>query len=152
MHVAKALRRPDELYERDFHRWLLEQAAHARAGRLEALDLKNIAEELEGLARADRREIRNRMSRLLEHLLKFAHLPDSEPRRGWIATVGEQRRRIAAVIEDSPSLRTYPGEVIEAAYARAVESLEDQGSLSPDALPAKCPFTVEQVLDRRFVP
>jgi hypothetical protein len=78
--MAKALRRPDDLYERDFHRWLLEQAAHARAGRAEALDLKNIAEELEGLARADRREIRNRIGRLLEHLLKLAHLSDPEPR------------------------------------------------------------------------
>ncbi len=50
--MAKAAPRPGErLYERDFHAWLLEQAGHARAGRAEALDLENIAEELEGLAR-----------------------------------------------------------------------------------------------------
>ncbi len=51
--MAKALHRPDDaLHERDFHAWLLEQVAHARAGRADALDLENIAEELEGLARS----------------------------------------------------------------------------------------------------
>ena len=88
----------------------------------------------------------------LEHLVKLARLPDQEPRRGWMATVSEQRQGIAAVVEDSPSVKAYPREVLDVAYARAVERLQDQGSLPPDRLPAKCPFTVEQVLDRRFVP
>ena len=68
--MARALHRPDDdLYERDFHAWLLEQAAHARAGRADALDLENIAEELEGLARSDRHEIERRMDALVLQLL-----------------------------------------------------------------------------------
>ena len=93
--MAKALYRPEpDLYERDFHAWLVEQADHARAGRVEALDLENIAEELEGLARSDQHAIESRMDRLVTHLLKLGYVRDQGPRRGWVLTVNEQRRRI----------------------------------------------------------
>jgi hypothetical protein len=57
-------------YEDDFVAWLEDQAQHARRQEIESLDLENIAEELEGMARSDRREIRNRLIVLLVHLLK----------------------------------------------------------------------------------
>ena len=57
-------------YEDDFVAWLEDQAQRARRGEIDALDLENIAEELEGMARSDRREIRNRLTVLLVHLLK----------------------------------------------------------------------------------
>jgi hypothetical protein len=98
-------------YEDDFVAWLEDQAGRARRGDIEGLDLENIAEELEGMARSDRREIRNRLVVLLIHLLKFRH----QPRRrssGWIATIGEQRRRISSIIDDSPSLKAFPGSIL----------------------------------------
>ena len=45
-------------YEEDFVAWLEDQARRARSGDVESLDLENIAEELDGMARSDRREIR----------------------------------------------------------------------------------------------
>ena len=54
--MAKTLDKPS-LYETDYVAWLEEQAAHLRAGRLAALDVENVAEELEGLARSDRHEL-----------------------------------------------------------------------------------------------
>ena len=45
-------------YEEDFVAWLEDQARRARSGDTEGLDLENIAEELDGMARSDRREIR----------------------------------------------------------------------------------------------
>jgi Domain of unknown function DUF29 len=151
--MAKALHRPDpDLYERDFHAWLVEQAGHARAGRVEALDLENIAEELEGLARSDQHAIESRMDRLVTHLLKLGYVSDQGPRRGWVLTVNEQRRRIRRLIKSSPSLAGYPAQVLGDAYAAALEDLEGEPGLPPGALPARCPFTIEQVLDRRFVP
>ena len=84
-------------YEEDFAAWLEDQAQRARRGETDGLDLENIAEELEGMARGDRREIRNRLTVLLIFLLK--HMV--QPRRrssGWIGPIGEQRMRIATVI------------------------------------------------------
>jgi len=49
-------------YEEDFVAWLEDQARRARCGETDGLDLENIAEELEGMARSDRREIRNRLA------------------------------------------------------------------------------------------
>src|SRR5438552_12061293 len=105
-------------YEDDFVAWLEDQAQHARRQEIESLDLENIAEELEGMARSDRREIRNRLIVLLVRLLKYS----GQPRRrssGWLATMGEQRSRIATVIDDSPSLKSFPGSIMEHCYADA---------------------------------
>lgn len=105
-------------YEDDFVAWLEDQAGRARRGEVEGLDLENIAEELEGMARSDRREIRTRLTVLLVHLLKYV----TQPRRrspSWLATIGEQRTQITTVIDDSPSLRSFPAAVLEQCYAEA---------------------------------
>jgi hypothetical protein len=77
-------------YEEDFVAWLEDQAQHARRRETDALDLENIVKELEGMARSDRREIRNRLTVLLVNLLKYRF----QPRRrasSWLGTIGEQR-------------------------------------------------------------
>ena len=110
------------------------------------LDLENIAEELEGMARSDRREIRNRRIVLLVHLLKHR----AQPRRrssSWLATIGEQRSRIATVIDDSPSLKPYPGSILERCYVDARSRTALETWLPETDLPERCPFGVEQVLD-----
>ena len=82
--MAKTLDRPS-LYDTDYVAWLEEQAAHLRAGRLSALDVADIAEELEGLARSDRHELANRLETLILHLLKWDHQP-SRRSRSWQST------------------------------------------------------------------
>jgi Domain of unknown function DUF29 len=59
------------LYEVDFHAWTREQAQLLRARQWERLDLENLAEEIESLGRQQRQELRNRLSVLLAHLLKW---------------------------------------------------------------------------------
>jgi hypothetical protein len=105
-------------YDQDFVAWLEDQAQRARRGEAGELDLENIAEELEGMARSDRPEIRNRLIVLLIHLLKYS----AQPRRrssGWLATIGEQRSLIATVIDDSSSLKSFPGSVLDQSYVDA---------------------------------
>lgn len=138
-------------YDADFVAWLENQARHARRGEIAALDLDNIAEELEGMARSDRREIRNRLVVLLLHLLKY----QLQPRRrgsGWLGTIGEQRSRIAAVIDDSPSLRGYPASIIGQCYAEARSRAALETRLPEQVISEGCPFGVEQVLDPRWLP
>ena len=138
-------------YEEDFVAWLEDQAQRARRGQAGELDLKNIAEELEGMARSDRREIRKRLVVLLIHLLKHS----AQPRRrssGWLAAIGEQRSRIATVIDDSPSLKSFPGTILERCYAdaRSRAALET-GSPESD-FPDRCPFGVDEALEPRWLP
>jgi hypothetical protein len=138
-------------YEDDFVAWLEDQAGRARRGEVDALDLENIAEELEGMARSDRREIRNRLTVLLIHLLKCSGQP--KPRSsGWIGTIGEQRRRIASVLDDSPSLRSFPASLLNQCYAEARSGAADEIELPESAFPEECPFEPEKVLDQRWLP
>jgi Domain of unknown function DUF29 len=138
-------------YEEDFVAWLEDQARRARRGDAGELDLENIAEELEGMARSDRREIRNRLILLLIHLLKYR----AQPRRrssGWLATIGEARSRIATVIDDSPSLKQFPGSILERCYVDARYRAALETGLPETDLPERCPFGADQVLDPRWLP
>jgi hypothetical protein len=138
-------------YDEDFVAWLEDQAQRARRGEAGELDLENIAEELEGMARSDRREIRNRLIVLLIHLLKYS----AQQRRrssGWLATIGEQRSRIATVTEDSPSLKSFPGSILDRCYADARYRAALETGLPESDLPERCPFEIDQVLDPRWLP
>ena len=132
------------LYEDDFVAWLKDQAQRARRGETGDLDLENIAEELEGMARSDRREIRSRLAVLLIDLLKCA----THPKRlssAWLGTIADQRDGIADLIEDSPSLRNYPAEILERCYPKARRDAARQMRLPESAFPEKRPFKVEEI-------
>jgi hypothetical protein len=138
-------------YEDDFVACLEDQARRARSGDSDSLDLDNIAEELEGMARSDRREIRNRLVVLLVHLLKHAFRPRRRS-SGWRATIAEQRQRISAVIEDSPSLQPFPASILDRCYADACSRAALETGLPPTAFPESCPFRIESVLDPGWLP
>ncbi len=138
-------------YEDDFVAWLEDQAQHARRGETDALDLENIAEELEGVARGDRREIRNRLAVLLVHLLKCRVRPEKRS-ASWLGTIAEQRDHILHVIEDSPSLRSFPALILERAYPEARRRAALQMRLRETAFPETCPFNIDEVLDSGWLP
>jgi len=99
------------------------------------------------MARSDRREIRSRLAVLLTHLLKCA----THPKRlssAWLGTIADQRD----VIEDSPSLRNYPAEILERCYPKARRDAARQMRLPESAFPEDCPFKVEDILDPYWLP
>jgi hypothetical protein len=138
-------------YEEDFVAWLEDQARHARRGEIDALDLENIAEELEGMARSDRREIRNRLTVLLAHLLKCLVQPRKRS-SSWLGTIAEQRFQIAELLADSPSLRNYPAEILDRYYPFARRNAVRQMRLAESTLPEHCPFGIEEILDSAWLP
>ena len=75
-------------YEEDFYAWTVEQSRLLRSGELSAIDAANIAEEIEGMGRSDRRELK---SRLIVLLMPPAEMAPSA--RGQIKElVGHHRR------------------------------------------------------------
>jgi len=103
------------------------------------------------MARTDRREIRNRLVVLLLHLLKYSFQPRRRS-RGWQATIAEQRQRIAAVIEDSPSLQSLPATIIGRCYLDARSRAVLETGLPESTFPEHCPFSIGQVLDAGWLP
>lgn len=138
-------------YESDYARWCAEQAALLREGRLDALDRRNLAEEIESLGSSQEDELESRMEVLLLHLLKWQHQP--QQRSGsWKGTILEQRGRILRRIKKSPSLKSYPSEVLETEYVTARLKASGETGLPEDAFPAVCPFKIEQILDVNWLP
>jgi hypothetical protein len=96
-----------KLYEDDFCLWVADTVAKLKARNFDELDLDNLIEEIESLARRDKRELKNRLDVLLNHLLKRCYIPTPENYRGWELTVREQRKQLKQLLEDSPSLKNY---------------------------------------------
>ena len=148
------------LYEEDFVRWAETQAGALRraadAGSNLPLDWVNIAEEIESLGRAERRELKSRIGNLTEHLLKLELSSASQPRAGWLETVGRERREIELLLEDSPSLRGEVAGIASAVWPRAVKSvaevLAERGEVSLEARIeiGATGYTVEQLLEDRL--
>ena len=138
-------------YDEDFFAWTQEQARLLRAGEVADIDLENLAEEIESVGTSNRREIRNRLTVLLVHLLKWQFQPR---RRGssWSDTIWEQRLQIESVLEDSPSLRPFFTQVIDGVYGRARDKAARETRMQPKVFPAECPYTPEQILSEDFLP
>src|ERR1017187_8904724 len=91
-------------YERDVIAWSQEQAQLLRSGQLTALDIEHIAEEIEDVGKSEQRELANRMSVLLSHLLKWKHQPSLRC-ASWESTIRAQRNSIERRILKTPSLK-----------------------------------------------
>jgi len=85
----------------------------------------------------------------LVHLLKWKHQP--EGRCGsWRGSIGEARDQIEDLLEENPSLRTYPEECLPKAYASARrKALDETGLLDPAEA---CPWTIDEILSSDFLP
>jgi hypothetical protein len=138
-------------YESDFHAWALRQVALLREGRLDALDVENLAEEIGDLGSSQRSELVSRLAVLLTHLLKWQFQPE---RRGhsWSQTISEQRYRIGLLKRRSPSLRAFQERALRDAYRIALRRAAHESNLPEHALPGECAYTLDQVLDRDFWP
>jgi Domain of unknown function DUF29 len=139
------------LYERDFCLWLEQQAALLRAGRFDALDLANLIEEIEAMARKDQKAIKSNLVVLLTHLLKHQFQPEQRS-SGWRGSIVEHRQRLRDDFEQSPSLRAHAAAVFARAYADARERASAETGLPLRTFPRSSPYTLEQTLDPRFLP
>jgi hypothetical protein len=139
-------------YEKDFVLWLEHQAELLRQGRVAELDLENLAEEVESIGRSDKREVQNRLTTLLVHLLKYQYQAEQRS-RSWLSTIAEQRRQLELVFKDSPSLlKSYAPTVLEDSYRYARRRASGETQLNTDIFPETSPYTINQILDEDFLP
>ena len=137
-----------DLYEDDLYAWAHDQAALLRAGRFDALDLEHLIEEVQDLAGSLKSAVRSRATTIIAHLLKLQHSPAEIPRLAWRETVRMQRTRLLNDL--TPSLQSHLADRLSDLYARARHdaegSLRDHGEQdAADALPATCPYTLDQI-------
>jgi hypothetical protein len=144
-----------DLYHTDFFAWTQAQGRAIRAAATGAnlpIDWRNVAEEIETLGRAERREVSSRLGTIIEHLLKLMVSPAAPPRRGWIGTVRRTRSELEDVLRESPSLRPEVPAMVREIGRKVgkfvLQDLEDAGEATPQgqARLAAIELTQEQVL------
>jgi hypothetical protein len=150
------------LYDEDFVAWSQQQAealrSTAQGGTNQALDWKNLAEEIESLGRSERRELGSRVRTIIEHLLKLEYSTVAEPRSGWRSSVRSTRVEIEDILETSPSLKNGLDSAVAAELKRAirlvVSNFEEYGEANRAVLARlrAATYTTDEILGDWFPP
>lgn len=151
MSDTKTKAPPNPLYEADFYAWTQEQARLLRERRWSDLDLENLIDEVESVGGSEKREIRNRLTVLHAHLLKWKYQPGHRG-SSWTGTIFEQREQLADILQSSPSLRDYFRRQVEGRYLGGRLLAAKESGIAFGLFPEQCPFTADQVLDLHFFP
>ena len=154
MHDASA-----ELYERDFVAWTRAQVRAlrwlARSRPNERLDFDHLIEEIGDLGKSERDTARSHVRTIIEHCLKLRHSAATDPRLGWMSTIG--RTRTALEDKLSRSLRRDLRAQLPRLYLQARRDTARELTLfgepqSAALLPESCPFRLDELLSHDWYP
>jgi hypothetical protein len=97
------------------------------------------------MGKSELRALERRLAVLLAHLLKWQFQPEKRS-KSWQRTLIEQRKRIARLLRDSPSLRPKLDETLSDAYDSALRLAAEDTGLDESDFPAACPYPVQMAL------
>lgn len=143
-NVRRETRHADDIYT-----WVQEQVALLRAGRVDALDLANIAEELSDVGLSEYYRLQSAVEIVLVHMLKWDRQPERRS-RSWSTGIAEHRERIGIVLRKSPGLKSSLAEAQENAFRLARLRAAREMRRPVEGLPAECPYTWDDILNRPF--
>ena len=103
------------------------------------LDLDNLVDEVTSVGSSEKRQIRNRLAKLLSHLLKWKYQPGLRG-SSWTSTIFDRRRQLIGVLEDSPSLRNYFHEQIGVRYLSGRLEAAKETGIAFGLFPEECPL------------
>ena len=133
------------LYDTDFAEWSAQTAKLLRAGRMDELDLENVAEEIESLGKREHSAVRSQLQRMLKHKIKQMIQPERDG-TSWRGSISGALLKIQGHLEDSPSLRPYLEQNLQRFYRDAVKLAVVETGLEHAEIPEKCPWTLAALL------
>jgi hypothetical protein len=137
------------LAETDVYAWANRQAALLRAGRVRELDLERIAGEIDDVGNEIYERLESALTVLLMHMLKWDWQPGRRS-RSWEATIREQRRRIAKLLADNPSLKAKHDGAKAAAYDDGRDRASGETDLPVETFPERLPYSWHDMTERSF--
>jgi predicted nucleic acid-binding Zn-ribbon protein len=139
------------LYEMDFYAWTQQQADLLKNQQWQNLDLSNLIEEIASLGRKEQQELRNRLSILIAHLLKWEYQTEKRS-RSWLATIRIQRREITKLLNENPSLKSYLETALLEAFENGRDLASGETNLALSNFPELCLYSWEEILSNSFYP
>ena len=139
------------VYEQDYLLWLEMTIKQLRLGKLENLDIDNLLEEIEAMARKEKVALESNLEVLLMHLLKYQFQVNKRT-SSWRYTIDEHRSRILKAIKVSPSLKLYFQQVFDDCYQEGRRKAAIETGLDMSIFPIQSPFSPEDTLNPDFLP
>jgi Domain of unknown function DUF29 len=132
-------------YDTDLVTWANQTAQLLREQRWGEVDWEHLIEEVEDLGKSERSAIGSQMERVMLHLVKWEY--QSQCRSdSWLDSINDGRSQIRRKIEDSPSLKNYPDQILDKEYRRACREAARQTGLDMAIFPLTCPYSTDRVL------
>jgi hypothetical protein len=140
-----------QLYEEDFVLWISQTAELLREGKLDALDIPNLLEEVEAMGKSEKNALISNLVVVLMHLLKYQYQPKKRT-NSWLSSIREHRRRLKKALQTSPSLKNYLQDNLAETYDDSRDIAAIETGLDLDIFPKDCPYSVEQILNPGYLP
>ncbi|MDR9405242.1 MAG: DUF29 domain-containing protein [Halothece sp. Uz-M2-17] len=152
--VAESQQGQKQLYETDYHLWILETVKHLQNQEFEAVNWENLIDEVLDLSKREKRKLQSLLKRLFEHLLKLKYWENEAERnrRHWRGEIANFRQHIKYQLEDSPSLKPYLNEIFDQSYQDARVIASEKSGLPLNTFPESAIAPLEKILDENWFP
>lgn len=139
-------------YDKDLVRWAQTQSELIKSGQLDRLDLVNIAQEIESLAKTERRRATDLLVELLSALLTWQVQPLASEQAAL--EIQYVRLELSFALQDSPSLKCVfiEPDYFSKAWQRAILQAQIKSGLERESFPAQCEWEIEQILNSHWWP
>ena len=139
------------LYEIDEHLWLEETIKILKEKRLDELDWENLIGELESLSKKDKNRVSSFLEQIIRHslLLQYWTIEQERNKNHWRAEILGFRTQLRKYL--TTNLHNYLANELNIIYQDALGYVREKTGFSVD-FPEECPYTLEQLLDKKWFP
>jgi predicted DNA-binding ribbon-helix-helix protein len=131
----------------DFAAWIFDQAAALKEGRFADLDVDELVDEVESLAKRDFKAFTSALRIILLHMLKWDYQPEKRG-NSWRRSINAARKAAWAELASSPSFRSRISEATNDAYDAARLKASDETGVFEENFPTACPYEWDDIMFR----
>ncbi|MFM6385655.1 MAG: DUF29 domain-containing protein [Microcystis panniformis] len=140
-----------ELYELDDSQWLEETVSLLRNHQFQQLDLEHLIEELEDLGKEKKNAVASLLEQVIRHLLLLQYWTKEAEYNTihWQEEIYNFRTQLKRKM--MANLRNYLEEELNSIYQDALGFVKIK-TVNTVIFPSQCPYSLEQLLDRSWLP
>ncbi|CCI19122.1 conserved hypothetical protein [Microcystis aeruginosa PCC 9807] len=140
-----------QLYEIDDSQWLGETVSLLRNHQFSQLDLEHLIEELEDLGKEKKNAVASFLEQVIRHLLLLQYWTKEAEYNtiNWQEEIYNFRTQLKRKM--TTNLRNYLEEEINFIYQDALGFVKIK-TVNTVIFPSQCPYSLEQLLDRSWLP
>lgn len=139
-----------KIYETDYIEWIEQTIKILKSRQLEQIDYENLIEELEDLAKREKRRLRSLLEQIIRYLLfcQYWDLERVTNSSHWQAEIVSFRNQLNEDL--TTNLRQYLEVNLFLIYGNALDYVKAKTNLN--TLPDICPYSLDQLMDKNWLP